>query len=49
MHVTCFPISGLIKTKKQTVQVVGSSLFVCGVFIFFYVIKIEELFLSDLN
>lgn len=43
MHVTCFPMSGLFNTKKQTVQVVGSPLFVCGV-VFFYIIKTKELF-----
>jgi len=49
MHVTCFPMSGLFNTKKQTVQVVGSPLFVCGV-VFFYIIKTKELFvLSELK
>lgn len=43
MHVTCFPMSGLFNTKKQTVQVVGSPLFVCGV-VFFYMITTKELF-----
>lgn len=44
MHVTCFPMSGLFNTKKQTVQVVGSPLFVCGVFFFFNMIKTKKLF-----